>query len=255
MNKSKWLVFAMALSMMAGTAFYLREIRDTQKIGAPGVRIGPVPLYGADGVQIATQSVILPDKIMGALSRALPITQPELDLLPKDTTFGRRTYAVSNDFNPMINVVLMGSDRTSIHQPQFCLVAQGWSIDKTEEVLLRMNHPFPYDITAMKLTTSSQMRDQYQQSHPIRGVYVYWFVDADRITPNQTARFWSLAKTMIEKRELERWAYITFFASCLPGQEQVTFERLERFMQASVPDFQVVAGRPATRSVPAAFQP
>jgi acyl carrier protein phosphodiesterase len=62
--------------------------------------------------------------------------------------------------------------------------------------------------------------DEYKQPIQVRGIYVYWFVTADKITSDQGARLWSLAKTMLEKRELERWAYISYFATCLPGRKK-----------------------------------
>jgi hypothetical protein len=240
MKQRKWILFGVALGMMAATMAYLAEIRGTQRLGAPGVQVGAVPLYSANGVVVADQSVLLPETILDAKSIAVPITDVELDGLPKDTTFGRRRYLLDKDFAPVIGVVLMGTDRTSIHQPQFCLVGQGWTIDQTEHVPLHIEQPHPYDMTAIKLTTSI-----HHQSTIIRGIYVYWFVSADRITADQGTRLWSIAKTMLEKRELERWAYISYFAPCLPGQEEATFDRLEQFIRASVPLFQVVTGQPS----------
>jgi len=61
---------------------------------------------------------------------------------------------------------------------------------------------------------------------------------------------WSQARTMLGKGVLERWAYVSYFTACLPGQEEATFERLERFIRASVPEFQTVAGRPSAGPLP-----
>jgi hypothetical protein len=137
----------------------------------------------------------------------------------------------------------MGSDRTSIHQPQYCLDAQGWRIEKTDRVLLRMDHPSPYQVPALKLTALREDKNKFNELIQWKGIYVYWFVSADRLTSDQGTRLWSIAKTMLEKGELERWAYISYFATCLPGQEEATFEQLERFIQASAPEFQTVAGQ------------
>jgi hypothetical protein len=252
MKQRQWTLFGVALGMMAATMVYLAEIRGTQRLGAPGVRVGAVPLYGEKGAVVSLQSVLLPDTILGARSTAEPVTDAELNGLPKDTTFGRRRYWLEKNFAPVVGVVLMGTDRTSIHQPQFCLRGQGWTIDKTEKVPLHIDQPYPYDLTAIKLTTSMRAADIHQRNTMIRGIYVYWFVSADKITADQGTRLWSIAKTMVEKRELERWAYISYFTPCLPGQEEATFSRLEQFIQASVPAFQVVAGRPTGENSPVA---
>ncbi|HEX4119735.1 MAG TPA: hypothetical protein VH619_03825, partial [Verrucomicrobiae bacterium] len=66
------------------------------------------------------------------------------------------------------------------------------------------------------------------------------------------SRLWSIAQTMAEKRQLERWGYISYFVTCLPGEEKATYSRLEHFIQSSVPDFQVVTGQQAGRLPPVA---
>ncbi len=252
MNQRKWILFGVSLGMIAATMVYLAEIRGTQRLGAPGVRVGAVPLRDANGAVVAPQSVLLPETILGAKSITVPMTDLELGGLPKDTTFGRRRYLLDRDFEPIIGVVLMGTDRTSIHQPQYCLVGQGWTIDQTEHVPLHMEQPYPYDLTAVKLTTSMLVADGDKHSTIVRGIYVYWFVSGDKITADQGTRLWSIAKKMVEKGELERWAYISYFVPCRPGQEDATFSRLEQFIRVSAPAFQLVAGQPTGRIPPVA---
>jgi hypothetical protein len=38
---------------------------------------------------------------------------------------------------------------------------------------------------------------------------------------------------------LERWAYVSYFAQCEPGQEDAAFERIKKLIAASVPEFQL----------------
>ena len=249
MKQSKWLVLAVALCMTAATGGYLAH--QHMRLGAPGVKVGPGLLYDETGHVAARQSVLLPEIIPGFRSKNLPVTRVELGALPKDTTFGRKMYS-NGHLNVQTSVVLMGSDRTSIHQPQYCLDAQGWRIEKTDPVLLQMEHPSPYQMSVLKLTASREEKDKFNQPIQWKGIYVYWFVSGDRITSNQGARLWSIAKTVLEKGELERWAYISYFATCLPGQEEATFEQLERFIQASAPEFQTVAGQSFAGRLPIA---
>jgi hypothetical protein len=251
MNKSKWLILAVALGMMAATGGYLVKIHQRMRLGEPGVKVGPGMLYDEMGHLAAQRCVLLPDSVLGLKGSPLPVTQGELDGLPKDTTFGRKRYS-NNRFSVQTSVVLMGSDRTSIHQPQYCLDAQGWHIEKTERVLLRMDRPHPYELPTLRLTTSQDVKNKFNQLVHLKGIYVYWFVSADRITSDQGARMWSIARTMLEKGVLERWAYISYFAACLPGREEATFEQLERIIQASAPEFQTVAGQPSAERLPVA---
>jgi hypothetical protein len=254
MNFGKWVSFAVALGMIGATAGYLAKIGRTHRLGNPGVRVGRRVIYDDNGKVAAQQSVILPDEIMGELADSQPITTVELTGLPKDTTFGRSYYHGANG-NVLVSVVLMGTDRTSIHQPQYCLEGQAWHIERTEQVLLPIDRPFPYELPAMKLTASRVLYGEHHEVKIIRGIYVYWFVTADKIAPDEGTRLWSIARTMVEKGELERWAYIAYFVTCLPGQEKVTYGHLERFIRASVPDFQVVAGKPSGQLSPVAVQP
>jgi hypothetical protein len=118
--------------------------------------------------------------------------------------------------------------------------------------MLPIDRPHPYGLPALKLTASGRVLDASGKRVAVRGIYVYWFVTADRITSNQGLRFWSIAQTIVEKGQLERWAYISYFAACAPGQEEATFRELEKFIRASVPDFQTVAGRPTGGRTPVA---
>jgi hypothetical protein len=241
MNKSKWLVLAAALGMMAATGGYLGHLHV--RLGAPGVKLGPGRLFDEKKNLVAQQCVQLPEVVLGLKGTDLPVTQVELRDLPKDTTFGRKRYLGKNNFNVITSVVLMGNDRTSIHDPHYCLEAQAWHIEKTEFIRLPLDRPHSYELPALRLMASATTLDEFKQPIELRGIYVYWFVTADKITSDQGERMWSIAKTMVEKRELERWAYISYFATCLPGQEKATFEELERFIRASAPEFQTVAGR------------
>jgi len=252
MKRSKWVVVAVALGMMAATAGWLKEFRGRHLLGAPGVRVGGVPIYDEKTNLVSTQSVVLPTNVLGIPSWPLPISIGEEDGLPKDTTFGRRYYrSPGSDFGVQISVVLMGTDHTSIHQPQYCLYAQDWTVTSTERIDLHMERPFAYDIPAIKLTASRQFQKNGQM---LECIYVYWFVCGDKITAEEGSRLWSMWKTVLRKGELERWAYISYFVTCLPGGEQATFERLERFIRASAPEFQLVTGKPSVRLPPMAAQ-
>ncbi|MFO1500850.1 MAG: hypothetical protein U1G07_21095 [Verrucomicrobiota bacterium] len=137
---------------------------------------------------------------------------------------------------------MMGTDRT-IHKPQFCLDSQGWRIDKTETDLIPMARPHPYDLRVMKLTTTGQGMDKQGRPMKLRGLYVYWFVAEDHLTPYHGERMWWMAKEMIRSGVLQRWAYVSYFTACLPGQEEAVYARVKELIAASVPEFQLAAGQ------------
>jgi hypothetical protein len=245
MKNAKWVIFAAALGMIAATAGWLHHFRSNPRLGPAGVRISAVPIYDENNTQASTQSIVLPSTILDVPSlpaKYSPITSRELAALPQDTTFGRRIYMTTNgDFRAQLSVVLMGTDHTSIHQPQYCLYAQDWTITNTERVTIPMNPPFQ-GIPAVKITATMRLKN----GQTATCLYVYWFVSGDKVTAEEGSRLWSMWKTVLRKGEMERWAYISYFVACLPGSEQATFARLEKMIRASVPQFQLVTGnRPA----------
>jgi hypothetical protein len=149
-----------------------------------------------------------------------------------------------------VNVVLMGGDRTSIHKPQFCLPGNGWAIDRTETASVRVSKPHAYDLPVMKLTASAAETKSGGQIVNWRGVYLYWFVADNALTEYHWERMWWMARDLIRTGVLQRWAYVTVFSPCYPGEEDAAFERMKRLISASVPEFQLAAGPEATGPSP-----
>ena len=242
MNKQKWIAFAVTLMLIAGSAGFLRYLKANQKLGTPGVKVVQAPT--ANGFQVP-----LPEHVLDYTSEPGEASKEEIGALPKDTTFGRRLYLANDGLGmkqTIVTVVLMGRDRTSIHKPQFCLPGQGWTIDRTETASVRMSKPHPYDLPVMKLTTSRTETKRGGQIVNLRGVFLYWFVADNELTEYHWERMWWMARDLIRTGVLQRWAYVTVFSPCYPGEEDAAFERMKRFISASVPEFQLAAGPEAT---------
>ncbi len=244
--------FSLALLLILSGIGGLLFIRSHQKMGNPGVRIVSVPICDVEGVRIANQSIGLPEKVLDFSSVPGGIAPEEFRALHKDTTFGRRIYTNSTGFMFTTSAILMGRDRTSIHKPQFCLTGQGWHIDRSEIVSLRVDRPHPYDLPVMKLTASQQQIDESGRAVSYTALYVYWFVTEDNVTAEHSRRMWSMLRVLLEKGILERWAYISFFTVCTPGEEDAAFQELSRAIRAAVPDFQTTSGPPLTAAARAA---
>jgi hypothetical protein len=237
MRPGKWVVIGVALGMIAATAGWLTELRGRVNLGLPGVKVEPLALYRSDGRPVSPRTVLLPANLPGFQSKTVPIEPDELAAVPEDTTYGRRLYT-NNGLRVQVSVVLMGRDHTSIHQPQYCLYAQEWTVTNTERINLRMERPFAYDIPAIKLNATHPLTN----GQMIHCLYVYWFVSGDKITAEEGSRLWSMWKTVLQKGVIERWAYISYFTTCLPGEDSATFEKLWKFIEVSAPEFQTVTG-------------
>jgi hypothetical protein len=246
MNTRKWLLAVVALLMIGGAAGILVRLKGHQRLRPPGVKT--IPLAESKNLE-----VILPEIVLDYTSERIEQDKTVIGILPKDTSYGQRRYKAPDDFWVQVNVVLMGSDRTSLHKPQFCLEGAGWHIDAAAsgEESVPVERPLAYDLPVMKLlaTRQAELNGQLQT---FRGVYVYWFVAEDAYTAQHWQRMWWMARELFRTGELQRWAYVSCFAVCLPGQEEATFERTKKFIAASVPEFQLT---PRAKERVAAAQP
>jgi len=234
MNRQKPILFITVLALIGATAGVLAHAKSNQKLGLPGVKTRPL---AAD----QNLEVMLPDDLPGYTSEAR--TQPAMvtNTLPPDTSFGQRIYTGDDGFPCLANVVLMGTSRGSIHDPQVCLTAQGWKIKDaaSKVVTVHLDKPVSYDLPVMRMIASREAEIN-GQTVAQGGIYVYWFVDEDRYTATLAHRMLWTVHDVVRKGVLDRWAYVSFFAVCPPGQEDATFERMKKLIATSVPEFQLV---------------
>ena len=100
----------------------------------------------------------------------------------------------------------------------------------------------------MKLTATGISQTSSEVRTRARGIYVYWFVADNELTADHLQRMWWMARDLVRTGTLQRWAYVGCFATCLPGGEQPTFERMKQFIAAAAPEFQLAAGPVATEA-------
>jgi hypothetical protein len=236
MKQNKTLLFVATVAMIAGAAALLFRLHTKQNLGAPAVRTRA--LAGERRLE-----VLLPERVLDYQSEWVAPQKIELDTLPSDTSFGHRRYQAPDHFELNVGVVLMGSDRTSLHKPEFCLEGQGWRVNQaaTEGDRVHVDKPVPYDLPVTKLVGSRELT-QDGQVVSARGVYVYWFVAQNELTAQHWQRMWWMARDLMQTGVLQRWAYVSCFSACRPGQEEVVFERIKKFIAASAPEFQLTPG-------------
>jgi hypothetical protein len=247
-RREGWLV-GLALGVMAVTAGFLVSWRSLQQLGEPGVKLAAEPLPVVERqpggtnrvVGSLTNQVHLPAQVLDYGSEILPLQSIVYDYLPQDTTYGQRIYQASDGFQIQNMVVLMGSDRTSIHQPQYCLTGSGWTIHDAQKTLVRLDRPHPYDLPVMRMRMSRRFAIEGGRTVDLSGVFVYWFVADGLLTNDHHERMWWMARDLVLRGKLQRWAYVVCFAICPPGQEEATFLRIQEFLQASVPEYQLTA--------------
>src|SRR2546423_6863354 len=103
-----------------------------------------------------------------------------------------------------------------------------------------MEQPLRYDLPVVALIAHKAIPVD-GQNRTLSGVYVYWYVADDALSASASGieRMWQMASKLVRTGVLQRWAYVSCFAPCVPGQENATFERMKRFITAAVPQFQL----------------
>jgi hypothetical protein len=244
MNLRATIVLALVILMVGSTAGFLQYRRSHQKLGKPGIKLIATPVYDSTGNLLSTNSIYLPDAVPNFTSETQPVETAVLAWLPKDTTYGQRLYTTAEGLRIQVGVVMMGADRTSIHKPQYCLPAQGWTIQSTEADSIAISRPHPYSLPVVKIVARQEITTPDGQKIVRSGVNVFWFVSENKITASHNEWMAHLMKHLVLTGELERWSYVTCFTACEPGQEQAAYEKIKELVIAAVPEFQLVAGPP-----------
>lgn len=232
MKNQKIILFLVALALIAATAGAVSWLKVHQQLGAPGVKAAPLP--GSLMMQLA-----LPERVLNFNSTNAPESAVELGYFPKDTSFTRRIYQLPGGLQTSATIILMGADRTSIHKPDYCLPGQGWQIRDKTEVKLPIAGARPYELPVMKWTVANSFQLPDGSKQNVNGLYVFWFVTENETTDNFPAMLKSMFFHQLAHGVLQRWAYVSFFTACLPGQEDAAFAQVKQLVAGAVPDFQL----------------
>ena len=232
MSKQKWILFLVALGLIAGTVGLLVGFKRHPRLGEPGIKAAPVP------GQVAMK-IELPERVLNFSSTNVPEPEVVLGYLPKDSSYTERIYTAPDGFWVQATIVLMGADRTSIHNADYCLSGQGWTPNEKKVVNISIGGKSPYQLPVSEWKVSGTFQQPDGRAVKAGGVYVFWFVAKDDQTPSHFQMMWRLATHVAATGELKRWAYVSYLAVCEPGQEDAAFARMEKLIAASVPEFQL----------------
>jgi len=242
MKGSAKVAFGLTLTLIALTAMSLNRVQSWQRLGAPGVKVIAHDVYREDGELVGTNSIALPERVLNLESKVQPIAKVVTDWLPKDTTYAQRVYQAPDGFWTQANVVLMGADRTSIHDPKYCLAGQGFQTEKVEQLMIGIDRPHSYSLPVVKMTVRREVTLENGVKVPQSAIYVFWFVADQQLTSDHKERMWWMARDLITRGVLQRWAYVSCFTACPPGQEDATYARIREWIAAAVPEFQLSNG-------------
>jgi EpsI family protein len=136
-----------------------------------------------------------------------PVTEAEHRMLPKDTEFSRKFYDDFHGHTIFFSIVLSGRQQYVIHPPQVCLVAQGWTIVKEENVPIRLNSG--HELVVRNLSLERDTVSDDNEHHLIHSYYMYWYVADGVTTPSSVRRNWINSWDRVFHNRDHRWAYVT----------------------------------------------
>jgi len=201
-----------------------------------------VAFYAAGSVGSTTEGGVimaLPERVGAFYGKDQEPSDGEKNVLPKDTEIVKKTY--SDPSGDVINaqIVLAGAEKRSIHRPEVCLPAQGWSINRRETIPVVLADG--RRITVMADYISRPIEISAGGTRTLESIYCYWFVGNHVTTPSHVMRLLLTSWDRIVHRKNHRWAYVAVSAPVLQGFREGgldtagTWKMIDVFIAESAP--------------------
>lgn len=204
----------------------------------------------------------LPDFVGNWYGVDRQITEREREVLAGDTEFARKQYTDGMGNSIFASIVLSGHDLdNSIHRPERCLPAQGWSIAASKPVRIAL--PTGGNLQVTRLHNVRQVPTRDGKMVPLYNLSYYWFVGYHHVTASHLERTFLDIQDRVLKGYNQRWAYITVASDVTEGlmrfgrSEKQTDALIQDFVQRLVPqlgppkDGQAVAQKSERPAIPA----
>jgi EpsI family protein len=179
----------------------------------------------------------LPDFIGSWFGTPQKVTQGELDELAADTTFARRIYSNGLGDHVLASIVLAGEDPdNSLHRPERCLPAQGWTMMDSKVVTIKSPSLPNGELKVTRLHSRQDFPDQNGNVRTAYNLNYYWFIGYTAVTPSAVHRAFLDIRDRVVKGYDQRWAYITVASNITEGatrfgrSEKATDELIQSFI-------------------------
>lgn len=170
------------------------------------------------------------------------ISDDELKTLAADTTFARKVYSNAFGDSILVSIVLAGEDPdNSIHRPERCLPAQGWTIMDSRIVKIPLPKNSLEQIEATRLHNEQDFKDNEGHLHRVDNLNYYWFVGYRRLTPSHIERALLDIHDRVLRGYNQRWAYVTVASNVTHGlvkfgrSEAETDQMIQSFVTELLP--------------------
>jgi len=155
----------------------------------------------------------LPETLGSWTGKPAEVTQKEHDGLAPDTQFCRKMYDDGFGDQVLVSIVLSGNDLdNSIHRPERCLPAQGWTVEDSRSVSLPVPEAPGGELPVTRLHNMRQAKLNGQIVN-IYNLNYYWFIGYSDITASHFQREYIDMKDRLLHGYNQRWAYVTVAAT------------------------------------------
>jgi EpsI family protein len=163
----------------------------------------------------------------------LQVSEREIKILGPETEFARKSYTNGRGDELTVSIVLSGQDmNTSIHRPERCLPAQGWTISNKQSV--RVDVP-GYGSVPVTCLHNVRTITREERPVPIYNLNYYWFAGHSDVTASHLDRTFIDIRDRVLHGYNQRWAYIT--VSAIVTKDLQKFGRSEAETAKLIEDF------------------
>lgn len=119
-------------------------------------------------------AMTLPTFVGGWVGQDAEITAREHEVLAKDTQFARKIYTDAEGDQVVVSIIMSGDDMTSsIHRPERCLPAQGWTLQRSDKEVLQIDGK-PLTMTKLHDVRAIEQPDKSRPLTQSQLLLVYW---------------------------------------------------------------------------------
>jgi EpsI family protein len=193
-------------------------------------------------IQPAAIDLALPTFVGEWYGADQPVSQGEKDILGPDTQFVRRLYTNARGDQIFVSIVFSGPDMsTSIHRPERCLPAQGWTVTDTRVTEIPLGNEV---LKATRLHNVRTFRNDKSEPISVYSLDYYWFVGHNATTPSHYERTWIDIRDRVLKGENQQWGYLTVASTITKGlqslgrSESETDEMIRNFIRDLIPQLE-----------------
>jgi EpsI family protein len=165
------------------------------------------------------------------------IGKAEREELAADTTFARRIYSNGRGDRILASIVLAGEDPdNSLHRPERCLPAQGWTVMDSKVITIKAPGLPNGELKVTRLHSQQKFPDSKGRLRTVYNLNYYWFVGVTDVTPSAIRRAVLDIRDRVAKGIDQRWAYVTVASNITEKtqkfgrSEQATDELIQGFI-------------------------